>query len=53
MNTDRLRKFLGNDYESVIRYTIIDAFADSFASQVPTSAAVQPSNADEPPSATH
>jgi nucleoside-diphosphate-sugar epimerase len=53
MNTDRLRKFLGNDYESVIRYTIIDALADSFASQVPTSAAVQPSNADEPPSATH
>jgi hypothetical protein len=30
MNTDRLRKFLGEDYESVIRYTIADAFADSF-----------------------
>jgi nucleoside-diphosphate-sugar epimerase len=30
MNTDRLRKFLGDDYESVIRYHIADAFADSF-----------------------
>ncbi len=32
MNTDRLRRFLGQDYEQVIRYTIADAFADSFAS---------------------
>lgn len=31
MKTDRLRKFLGEDYENVIRYTIADAFADSFA----------------------
>ncbi|MFY9562392.1 MAG: NAD-dependent epimerase/dehydratase family protein [Terriglobales bacterium] len=30
MNTDRLKKFLGPDYEKVIRYTIADAFADSF-----------------------
>ncbi|MCU1301880.1 MAG: NAD-dependent epimerase/dehydratase [Candidatus Sulfotelmatobacter sp.] len=30
MNTDRLRDFLGNEYESVIRYSIADAFADSF-----------------------
>jgi nucleoside-diphosphate-sugar epimerase len=30
MNTDRLRTFLGDEYESVIRYTIADAFADSF-----------------------
>src|SRR5258708_4683132 len=30
MNTDRLRKFLGAEYESVMRYTIADAFADSF-----------------------
>ncbi len=30
MNTDRLRAFLGGEYESVIRYTIADAFADSF-----------------------
>src|SRR6266478_3301928 len=30
MNTDRLRKFLGADYESVMRFTIADAFADSF-----------------------
>jgi nucleoside-diphosphate-sugar epimerase len=36
MNTDRLRKFLGEDYEQVIRYTIADAFADSFAAQTPT-----------------
>lgn len=30
MNTDRLRAFLGGEYESVMRYTIADAFADSF-----------------------
>ena len=30
MNTDRLKKFLGADYEQVISYTIADAFADSF-----------------------
>jgi nucleoside-diphosphate-sugar epimerase len=32
MNTDRLRKFLGQNYEDVIRYTIADAYADSFKS---------------------
>lgn len=30
MNTDRLQKFLGGEYEHVILYTIADAFADSF-----------------------
>src|SRR5580692_6598338 len=30
MNTDRLKKFLGEDYERVIRYTVADAYADSF-----------------------
>ncbi len=30
MNTDRLRTFLGDSYERVIRHTIADAFADSF-----------------------
>jgi nucleoside-diphosphate-sugar epimerase len=30
MNTDRLRGFLGGEYENVMRYTIADAFADSF-----------------------
>jgi len=30
MNTDRLRKFLGPEYEKVMRHTIADAFADSF-----------------------
>jgi nucleoside-diphosphate-sugar epimerase len=30
MNTDRLRRFLGPEYEDVIRYTIADAFADTF-----------------------
>lgn len=40
MNTDRLRKFLGTDYESVIRYTVADAFADSFkAAEVSAQAA--------------
>ena len=38
MNTDRLHRFLGDDYENVIRYTIRDAFADSF------SAAATPGN---------
>ena len=30
MNTDRLKKFLGPDYEHVIQRTVKDAFADSF-----------------------
>ena len=30
LNTDRLRKFLGESYEDVIRYSIADAFADCF-----------------------
>jgi len=30
MNTERLRVFLGDDYEHIIRTTITDAFADSF-----------------------
>jgi nucleoside-diphosphate-sugar epimerase len=30
MNTERLRRFLGPEYDHVIRYTIADAFADSF-----------------------
>jgi nucleoside-diphosphate-sugar epimerase len=30
MNTDRLKQFLQTDYERVIRYSIADAFADSF-----------------------
>ncbi len=34
MNTDRLRRFLGPEYEHVIRYNIADAFADSFRDNV-------------------
>jgi UDP-glucose 4-epimerase len=30
MNTDRLRKFLGADYEKVMRYTVTEAFTSSF-----------------------
>jgi hypothetical protein len=30
MNTDRLKKFLGDDYERVIAKTNLEAFADSF-----------------------
>jgi nucleoside-diphosphate-sugar epimerase len=30
MNTDRLRRFLGPEYEHVIRHSIADTFADSF-----------------------
>ena len=36
MNTDRLRRFLGPEYEHVIRYTITDAFADSFRTEATT-----------------
>jgi len=32
MNTERLRRFLGPDYEDVVRYSIAEAFRDSFAS---------------------
>jgi len=35
MNSDRLRKFLGADYEETIRYTIRDAFVDCFAAPAP------------------
>jgi nucleoside-diphosphate-sugar epimerase len=35
MNTDRLRKFLGPEYEHVIRYSIEDAFSDSFRAGTP------------------
>jgi nucleoside-diphosphate-sugar epimerase len=30
MNTERLRRFLGPEYDDVMRYTMADAFADSF-----------------------
>ena len=30
MNTERLHRFLGPEYEHVIRFTVTDAFADSF-----------------------
>ena len=36
MNTDRLRRFLGPEYEHVIRYSIADAFTDSFRENTPT-----------------
>jgi len=29
MNTDKVRTFLGGEYEEVIRYDMADAFADS------------------------
>jgi nucleoside-diphosphate-sugar epimerase len=35
MKTDRLQKFLGPNYEDVIRYTIADAFADCFKAASP------------------
>jgi len=33
MNADRLRKFLGTEYEDIIRYTIADAFAECIAAE--------------------
>jgi nucleoside-diphosphate-sugar epimerase len=44
MNTDRLRKFLGENYDDVIRYTIADAFADCFKSD--TTEKAEPSAAE-------
>src|SRR5579862_6990552 len=41
MNTERLKKFLGEDYEKVIRYPIADAFADSFKAPAPVKAVPQ------------
>lgn len=38
MNTDRLRRFLGPEYEHVIRYSIRDAFLDSFRTTAAASA---------------
>jgi nucleoside-diphosphate-sugar epimerase len=35
MSTERLKKFLGDDYEKVIRYSIADAFLDSFKAPAP------------------
>jgi len=42
MNTDRLRRFLGPEYEHVIRYTITDAFADSFKSAMAPAPSASP-----------
>jgi nucleoside-diphosphate-sugar epimerase len=41
MNTDRLKSFLGPDYENVLRYTVAGAFADSFATPSAAPAAAQ------------
>jgi nucleoside-diphosphate-sugar epimerase len=38
MNTERLQKFLGQDYEKVIHYSVADAFADCFAAAAPVAA---------------
>jgi nucleoside-diphosphate-sugar epimerase len=43
MNTDRLQTFLGPEYETVVRYTIADAFADSFKNTLATSQAASAS----------
>jgi len=41
MNTDRLKNFLGSKYEDIIRFTIADAYADSFQSGHSGAAATQ------------
>jgi hypothetical protein len=40
MNTDRLRSFLGPEYEHVIRYTIAEAFSESFQTSAVSAAQV-------------
>jgi nucleoside-diphosphate-sugar epimerase len=42
MNTERLRRFLGPEYDHVIRYTIADAFADSFHQHASSASAARP-----------
>jgi nucleoside-diphosphate-sugar epimerase len=42
MNTDRLRSFLGAEYENVMRFTISDAFADSFKTGAATPGPSEP-----------
>jgi hypothetical protein len=39
MNTDRLRRFLGPEYDHVIRFSIADAFADSFKPAITSASA--------------
>ena len=36
MNSERLKQFLGDDYEQVIRYTNEDAYSDSFSNMTPS-----------------
>ncbi len=44
MDTSRLQKFLGAEYENVIQYTIKDALADSFATRIEPSRAIAESS---------
>jgi len=48
MDTTRLRKFLGSDYEDVIRYTIEDALADSFRKEQGSNASARAAQAVSP-----
>jgi hypothetical protein len=48
MNTDRLRKFLGENYEDVIRYTIADAFVDCFKGGTGVELSPQPEATETP-----
>jgi nucleoside-diphosphate-sugar epimerase len=38
MNTERLKKLLGSEYESVVQHTVTSAFADSFGKSEPARA---------------
>jgi nucleoside-diphosphate-sugar epimerase len=38
MNTDRLRSFLGADYDKVIRHTVAEAFSDCFSAEASNAA---------------
>lgn len=42
MDTTRLQKFLGADYEKVMQYTVADALADSFVQSSPPSSKREP-----------
>ena len=44
MDTSRLRSFLGDDYEEVIRFTIEDALEDSFRTILPSRQAAESSS---------
>lgn len=53
MDTSRLQKFLGPDYETVIQHTVEEALADSFTTPPPASSKAEPIVMKQRSSANH